>query len=224
MNNTNFKDTQLTFWPGTERTVFIVKSWTELPDTSKHGHTEYVDYSKIIGFTVNNVDNKLYYLSSSDGYTSFFDVTVNIELESIITSETKRKILIVVNRGVVSEVKPLGVFFNLSDELEPVVLKDKIVIEYVAIQITSRDDKTFYTEYSMHRPNRHENLKERIKKQTGKKPGELGDVVEGFKTDCGEFLDRREAMALYREGKLHNRLDFSFGKVDDKEMQSIYLW
>jgi hypothetical protein len=97
-------------------------------------------------------------------------------------------------------------------------------IDYVAIRITSRDDKTFYTEYSMHEPNRHENVKERIKKQTGKRPEELGTVEEGFKTYCGLFLNRKQAMDLFRQGKLRNRLDFRYGKPDDENMQSTYLW
>lgn len=105
-----------------------------------------------------------------------------------------------------------------------VAIKDLVIIEYVAIRIIGRDDRTFYSEYSMHQPNRHESLRDRIKKITGKKPVELGVVEEGFKTDEGVFLTRRKAMDLYREGKLRNRLDFRYGKPDDKDMQSIYLW
>jgi hypothetical protein len=105
-----------------------------------------------------------------------------------------------------------------------IALKDKIIIEYVAIHITSRDDKTLHSEFSMHQPNRHENVRERIQKMTGKKPNELGDVEEGFKTDDDVFLTRREAMDLHRQGRLLNRLDFRYGKADDKDMQSIYLW
>lgn len=105
----------------------------------------------------------------------------------------------------------------------PVELKDKTIIEYVCIRIISRGDKTFYSEYSMHQPNRHENLKDKIKQLTGKKPDQLGDVEEGFKTDEGKFLSRREAMDIYRAGNLRNRVDFTYGKPDDTEMQSIYL-
>lgn len=106
----------------------------------------------------------------------------------------------------------------------PVELKDKTIIEYVCIRIISRDDKTFYSEYSLHQPNRHEHLKDKIKNLTGKKPGQLGDVEEGFKTDEGKFLSRREAMDIYRAGNLCNRVDLKYGKPDDTEMQSIYLW
>ena len=105
-----------------------------------------------------------------------------------------------------------------------IALQDKIIIEYVAIRITSKDNKTFYSEYSMHQPNRHENLEECIKKQTGKKSEQLGVVEKGFKTDEGTFLTRREAMDIYRAGKLRNRLDFRYGEEDDKDMQSTYLW
>ena len=109
-------------------------------------------------------------------------------------------------------------------ELPLAPIEDKIIIEYVAIHITSRDNRTLHSEFSMHQPNRHESLRDHIKKMTGKKPSELGDVEEGFRTDEGVFLTRREAMNLYRKGKLCNRVKFTYGKPDDMDMQSIYLW
>lgn len=105
--------------------------------------------------------------------------------------------------------------------------KQKYLIKYVAIKVivTYRNGKVMHSEFSMHQPNRHENVHACIKQFCATHlANEEIELIEGFKTDCGKFLTRKEAMDLYREDKLYNGLRAEHRKPEIKEMQSIYLW
>jgi hypothetical protein len=102
--------------------------------------------------------------------------------------------------------------------------QEMVAIEYVAIKIISHDLKTTYSEYAMHQPNRHDDVRRHIKNVTGKLPQQMGTVQEGFKTDGGSFLTRQAAMDLHRSGRLMNSVKLQSYNASDKEMQSTYLW
>ena len=200
--------------------ISIVKQMTAISSLIEDKTTALMATTKL------NLDHELYsfMLEATDSCSNDKDIQGMLKqlVETVSTEDVVKQIVKEFLSGLLNPPKALAVIDTIAQK--QIELKDKTIIEYVAIRIISRDDKTFYSEYSMHQPNRHENLKDKIKQLTGKKPGELGVVEEGFKTDEGKFLTRREAMDIYRAGNLRNRVDFKYGKPDDAEMQSIYLW
>lgn len=75
--------------------------------------------------------------------------------------------------------------------------------------------------WSLPKPNRHHNVIRHIKEVTGS--GISGPDVQGFITDDGIFLNRREAMALVKtNGQLNRRPGTQFYQGPD--LYSEDLW